>query len=368
MISAMAILEIGQGPTQSDARIAPAFAALRAGHPILVIDEARAHGYFMCAADRGDERFVALATDHGRGVLKAAMLPDDLVRLGIPILLGADCHVPVDLVGCERPGVAADRMATLRALVQPGLDRRRLLTPGHVFPTAVGECHSVDDACVSRVMLEAARMAGCAPVAAFCEAVDDHVPERPQGRAERLAALARRLGIEALTVRALLVQRERLEPAVERVVETGMPTAQGPLEAIGFVGVRTGEEYVAFVAGTAAPAVRVHVHRRCQVSDVFGGVGCGCGEHLREALDEVHAVGDGVLVYYGPSATGFCGRERAGGDPAPAWTFTAEIAALLHDLGVHHAEISSNGPLDVADLAALGVVATTRARRAQCAA
>ena len=61
-------------------------------------------------------------------------------------LFGADCHVPVDLVGCERPGVAADRMATLRALVQPGLDRRRLLTPGHVFPTAVGECHSVDDA------------------------------------------------------------------------------------------------------------------------------------------------------------------------------------------------------------------------------
>src|ERR1700694_2445735 len=112
MISAMSVPEIGEGGSQPDVRVAGALAALAAGAPIMLIDEARVHGYFVCAADRGGEEFVAHATEHGRGVLKVAMLPEHLEQLAIPVLVGADCHVPVDLVGRERPGVAADRIAT----------------------------------------------------------------------------------------------------------------------------------------------------------------------------------------------------------------------------------------------------------------
>jgi 3,4-dihydroxy 2-butanone 4-phosphate synthase/GTP cyclohydrolase II len=353
MISAMAVPETGHGGSEAGARVAAALAALAAGDAIVLLDEARGRGYFACAADRGGEQFVAHATEHGRGVLKVAMTPERLRQLAIPVLIGADCHAPVDLTGCERPGVAADRIATLRALADPALHRDRLVTPGHVFPTAAGDCHTIDDACVSRVMIEAARLAGCAPVVAFCEAVG--------GR-----ALARRLGLESISVRAVMIHRELLEPAVERVVETALPTAHGPLAAVGYVGRRSEQEYVAFLAGTEAAAVRVHIHRRCQVSDVFGGVRCGCGEHLREALDEVHSAGDGMLVYYGSQSEGFCAADEA---TAPAaWAFTAEIAAMLRDLGVHRAVVSSNGPLSPVDLAALGVDVTLRARPESCAA
>jgi 3,4-dihydroxy 2-butanone 4-phosphate synthase/GTP cyclohydrolase II len=359
----MAVPETGQ---EGSERVAAALTALAAGGSIVLLDEAQGRGYFVCAADRGGEEFVAHATEHGRGVLKVAMMPAHLQQLAIPVLIGADCHVPVDLVGCERPGVAADRIATLRTLVDPALDGDRLVTPGHVFPTAAGDCHTIDDACVSRVMLEAARLAGCAPVAAFCEAVDERAPAGTPERPARLAALARRLGLESVSVRAVMIHRELVESAVERVVEAALPTAEGPLAAVGYVGRRSEQEYVAFVAGTEAATVRVHIHRRCQVSDVFGGARCGCGEHLREALDEVHAAGDGVLIYYGSQTDGFCARDEGTG-PA-AWPFTTEIAAVLRDLGVDDAAVSSNGPLSPADLAALGVDVTMRARPETCAA
>jgi 3,4-dihydroxy 2-butanone 4-phosphate synthase/GTP cyclohydrolase II len=366
MISAMAVSKTGQGGSETGVRAAAALAALAAGGSIMLLDEARGRGYFACAADRGGEELIAHATEHGRGVLKVAMTPAHLQQLAIPVLIGADCHAPVDLTGCERPGVAADRIATLRALVDPALDGDRLVTPGHVFPTAAGDCHTIDDACVSRVLIEAARLAGCAPVAAFCEAVDERAPAGTPARPARLAALARRLGLESVSVREVMIHRELVEPAVDRVVETALPTAQGPLAAVGYVGRRSEQEYVAFLAGTEAAAVRVHIHRRCQVSDVFGGVRCGCGEHLREALDEVHSAGDGMLVYYGSETEGFCAADEGTG-PA-TWAFTAEIAAMLRDLGVHRAVVSSNGPLSPVDLAALGVDVTLRARSETCAA
>jgi 3,4-dihydroxy 2-butanone 4-phosphate synthase/GTP cyclohydrolase II len=346
--------------TQPAARVRPALEALAAGRSIVLIDEARARGYFVCAADRGAEELVAFAAEHGQGVLKAAMPQERLDALGIPALSGTDCHAPVDLRGFDRPGVAADRMATLRALADPATDPGEFVAPGHVFPTAAGDCDSIDDACVARVMVEAVRLAGCEPAAAFSEAADEALAGWPPSTSS-LAALARRLGIVAVSVRDLLVHREALEPAVERVVETRLPTTYGALTAVGYVGGRFGQEYVAFVAGTGAPVVRVHVHRRCQVSDVFGGARCGCGEQLREALQEIQGAGAGAVVYYGPFTSCFCAtatdpdaRERA------SWTLTAEVAAVLHDLGMPSVVVSSNGPLSLEDLGALGIDATPR--------
>lgn len=328
-----------------------AIAALGAGRPILLIDPDGGRAYAVAAAERVTEEFLALSAARGRGVLKAAMSPERVQELGIPAISDTGCHAPVDLVGCDRSGVPADRVATFRALADPSLSAGALLVPGQVFPIPFAECDSFDEPCLSRLMTEAAALAGCAPVAAYCE-----LDPAGDGAAGGAAAdrMSRRLGVPVVGVRELLIHRERVAPSLSRVVETSIPTGEGVLRALGFVGERSAESYAVFVSGDISGACRVHIHRRCRDGDVFGSLTCACGEHLRRAQHEIHAEPGGVIVY--------CDLDGAGGacpaaddERMPSLGFTAEVAAVLRDLGLRQVRLSSNVLIDAGDLADLGI-------------
>ncbi len=321
--------------SRQPADIGPALDAVAAGRPLLLIDGGRRRGFLLCAADRVGPAFVQLADRHGRGTICAVMDRDRLEALRIPELPGVfgSTHAPVALHGRIRPGDPIHRADTLRALADPAMGPLRFAIPGHVAPVAVGAQRGERQA-PWRAMLGAVTLAGCAPVAACCEAID---PERPP------------VGVQAITLADLQVA---LDPDIERVVETGLPTRTGDLTAVGYRGARSGEEYIAFVRAASGSAARgrIHVHRRCQVSDVFGGAPCGCGERLREALRQIQETG-GVVVYHG--------SETAPGahDPSrvTAEDLTTEVAAILRDLDIGPAALSSNERLAIGDLRWFGL-------------
>jgi 3,4-dihydroxy 2-butanone 4-phosphate synthase / GTP cyclohydrolase II len=356
-------IEAPRGETSAPA--ARAIAALRAGRPILLVDHAGGHTYLVAVAERVTDEFLTLSAVRGRGVLKVAMSPERVRRLRIPALPRSDCHAPVDLAGHDRGGIPADRIATLRALADPSLSPDALIVPGQVFPVATGECHAVDDPCVARVMAEAAGLAGCERVAAYSEVTSVDGEAIAGGLAT--ARVSRRLGLPLVGVRDLLVHRERVVPSVSRAVEATIPTPQGGLTAIGFVGERSGEDYVAFVAGEPSASARVHVHRRCPVGDVFGCLTCGCGEQLRGALNEIQSAGSGMIVYCDASRPGSA-CPTAGNELTPSWDFTAEVAGVLCDVGVSRIALTSNALIDAGDLAALGIEATLVATAARAVA
>jgi len=352
----------GDRDAEPAAGVLPALEALAAGRALLLVDEAGNAGYFVCAAERATTEFVVNAATYGRGVLKAAMTPERLASLGIPALGDdGDLRAPVDLIGNER-GLHADQVATLRALADPTTVAADLVVPGHVFPSTAGTCASFDDTCVARAMVMAAELAGQVPVVGYCEAVDE------QGfPADRMATarLARRLGATLVSVRDILVHHETVVPGVTRVVDAKIPTPPGPLTAVGFRGERSGDEYVAFLAGGGRGMVsmgtRVHIHRRCQLSDVFGGLSCGCGDHLRSALQELHHAGAGMVVYFGEAYSGSCAEARGEVAPAPDWVTTVELAGILRDLGARRIFLSSNEPLARADIEAMGITIESHA-------
>jgi 3,4-dihydroxy-2-butanone 4-phosphate synthase len=342
----------GARADDDSAGVQVALEALSGGRPVLFADEANNCGYLAQAAELASVEFVVLAATHGTGALRVVASGERLDRLGIPTF-GAGAHrAPVDLHGQADGGVHAHRAATLRAFAAPDTLPGQLVAPGQVFPAAAGECLTLDDACAGRTMLEAMRLAGLEPVAAYTQVVDE------QGRtADRMATgrLARRLGLTLVSMREVLIRREQLAPRPERLVETTIPTPEGPFRAIGYRGERTGHEYVAFVAGPLQDGIRVHVHRRCMMSDVFGGADCGCGEQLRSALTEIRHAGSGVVLYH-------CGAEDLpcaaadGHHRRPAgWATTVEVSAIVADLGARRVFLSANEVLEQRDLAALGL-------------
>jgi 3,4-dihydroxy 2-butanone 4-phosphate synthase/GTP cyclohydrolase II len=345
----------GPRPEPCSDGVLHALGELAAGAPVLLLDQAADRGYVVCAADRATEEFVTAASTHGRGVLRVAMDAGRLADLGLePLRAGAaGLHAPVDLRGFERPGVHADRVATLRGLADPATGAADLVVPGCVFPVGAGDrADAADaDADVTRAMVLAVRLAGCRPVAAYGEAVDE------KGFAADHAAtarLAQHIGLTLVTVSEVLVQAERLEPSVTRVTEASIPTRHGPLTAVGYQAARSVDEYVAFVAAPLAESTRVHVHRRCQVGDVFGGTRCGCGEQLRAALAEIQDAHSGVVVYYGDVINGPCVQGHAE-TSAGSWSTTVAVGSVLRDLGARQVLLSSNEPLLRRELDGLGL-------------
>ncbi len=332
------------------AELTHGLAKLAAGHPVVFLDEVNNCGYLAQAAEHASVDFIALATTHGTGVVRVVASEERLDALRIPTF-GAGAHrAPVDLADGVARGIRAHRAATLRAFAAEKTAAGDFVAPGHVFPSAAGECLTLDTSCPMRAALEAMVLAGLEPVAGYAELVDHW------GRPADLRAciwLARRLDLTCISVRAVIVERERLSAAVDRCVEASIPTPDASFTAIAYRGRRSGLDYVAFVADLSDQVARVHVQRRCLLGDVFGSRACLCGEGLRAALGEVRLTGRGVIIYHAGDETG---PPRDHLNEAPAgWAVTAELASILQDLGALRISLTANELIDSRDLTDLGI-------------
>lgn len=334
------------------ASLAHGIAKLAAGHPAILLDEANNRGYLTQAAEHASVDFIALAMKYGTGAVRVVASAERLDDLGISTF-GPDEHrVPVDLQGGAALGLRAQRAATVRAFAREATVIGDFVAPGHVFPSAAGECLTLDIPCAERAALEAMALAGLQQVAGLTELVD-HWGQPADLRA--CIALARRLELVSISVRAVVVLRERVSDAAERSVEATIPTPDASFTAIGYSGQRTGVEYVAFVSGSIDGVVRVHSHRRCLLGGVFGGETCACGHRLQAALEEVRRTGRGVIIYRAGEDTSWLTGHPT--DSMAGWAVTAELASILTDLGALRISLSSNEQIETRDLKDLGIEA-----------
>ncbi len=88
------------------------------------------------------------------------------------------------------------------------------------------------------------------------------------------------------------------DDALERVVDTALPTRYGHFRAIGYLDAASGHEQVALVYGKiTGRSALTRVHSECLTGDVFASTRCECGEQLSAALRAIVAEGAGILIY-----------------------------------------------------------------------
>ncbi len=151
------------------------------------------------------------------------------------------------------------------------------------------------------------------------------------------------------------------QSAVERVVDTRLPTVYGELRAIGYLDGETAREQVALVFGdVGGDGVLTRVHSECLTGDAFGSIHCECGDQLSTALRAIVADGAGVLVYlrgHEGRGIGLLAKLQAMrlqdegldtveanlalGFPSDARDYRA-AAEILQDLGVRSVRLLSN--------------------------
>ncbi len=370
--------------------------ALRAGLPVLVVDDAdrENEGDVIMSAVHASPEWVGWTIRHTSGVLCAPMYDDRADALKLPHMVERNEEsmrtaytVSVDARSGIATGIsAADRSITLRLLADDLTAPDDLVRPGHVFPLRAraggvlerrGHTEAAVDLCV---------LAGLPPVGVLAEVVED---AGPVTRLPGLRALADEFGLPLISIEDLVAYREQHPGAVpetpvqaparvRRVATSLLPTSHGDFRAVAYRDMLTGHEHVALVAGEpSATGALVRVHSECLTGDAFGSSRCDCGPQLDAALDRVAAEGGVVIYLRGHEGRGIgllakltayqlqdagldtVAANTAQGLPADAREYGA-AAAVLDDLGLDAIRLLTNNPAKLTGLAEHGITVTER--------
>jgi 3,4-dihydroxy 2-butanone 4-phosphate synthase/GTP cyclohydrolase II len=279
---------------------------IREGRVIIVVDdEGRENeGDLVMAAEKVTPDAINFMATHGRGLICMPMNGERLDELRIPPMTsdntseqGTAFHVSIGARGRITTGIsAADRSATVAAVVSPASRPEDIEQPGHVFPLRAKAGGVLERAGHTEASVDLASLAGLYPGGVICEIMnaDGTMARRPE-----LEVFAREHGLKMITVADLIRYRRKTEKLVELTATVRMPTRFGEFTGYGYTSRVDGEIHLALVVGDVRGQenVLVRVHSECLTGDVFYSLRCDCGAQLEESMRRVQEEGAGVVLY-----------------------------------------------------------------------
>lgn len=296
------------------ATIPEAVAALGAGRPVLVLDDAdrENEGDAIFSAALATPEWVGWVVRHTSGYICAPMPDSYANRLGLPLMVvdsqdphGTAYTVSVDAIDRAATGISAtDRAHTLNVLARPESTPGSLMRPGHVLPLRAVPGGVPERRGHTEAGVDLMRLAGLPPVAGLAELVEDDGEMR---RTASVLALGEEFGLPVVTVQQLAdwlhahqVDRwdgVRTHSLVFHETSAELSTAYGGFTVHGYRDLRTNETLLALTSTKRPEGLPlVRVHSECATGDVLGSLRCECGPQLHAALTQVADQG-GVLIY-----------------------------------------------------------------------
>src|SRR5438093_2194221 len=192
------------------ASIEEAIDEIRRGRMVILMDDKdrENEGDLCLAAERVTPEAINFMATHGRGLICAPLTGERLDALRIPLMVYDNTSpfqtaftVSVEARRGVSTGIsAADRAATVRALVDPSTTPEDLARPGHMFPLRYQPGRVLVRAGQTEASVDLAVLAGMQPAAVICEIMD------ADGTMMRLPALERfaaRHGLRIISVAQL---------------------------------------------------------------------------------------------------------------------------------------------------------------------
>ncbi len=287
------------------AKIEDAIAEIQAGRMVIVVDDEdrENEGDIVVAAEKLSEDQVGFMVRYCSGIICVPMESQRLEELNLPLMIsqnsesmGTAFTVSVDARAGTTTGIsAADRAATVRALVDPQTKPWDLARPGHVFPLRYADGGVLRRAGHTEASVDLARLAGLYPAGVLCEVVNE---DGTMARMPDLQRFAQEHGLLIVSIADLIAYRRHREKLVHRRTEARIPTAFGTFNAVAYES-HDGRTHVALVKGEPAGKddVLVRVHSECFTGDILGSIRCDCGVQLNEAMRKIEEEGEGVVVY-----------------------------------------------------------------------
>ncbi len=284
-----------------------AIEAIAGGEIVVVVDDEdrENEGDLIMAADAVTPEKIAFFLAHTSGLICVPLTPERVEHLDLPLMVSANTEVQrtaftvsVDYRHGTSTGIsAADRSATIKALVDPHTRAGDLNRPGHIFPLRYRPGGVLKRAGHTEAAVDLARAAGMSPAGVLCEIVNED--KTGMARLPELEAFAKTHGLRLISIADLIRYRRHKDKLVRRIASAAIPTKYGEFTAHAYESVLDGEHHVALVKGEVAGKENtlVRVHSECLTGDVFGSLRCDCGPQLHGAMAAISEHSSGVLVY-----------------------------------------------------------------------
>jgi 3,4-dihydroxy 2-butanone 4-phosphate synthase len=182
---------------------------------VVVDDQNRENeGDIVVAADAVTPETIAFMMNHARGLVCIAMEGERLDALDIPLMVpnNTESHktaftVSVDYLKGTTTGIsAADRAATVRALVDDRTKPDEFARPGHIFPLRANPRGVLGRPGHTEAAVDLARLAGRIPAGVICEVAND---DGTMSRLSELTLFAERHNLPLVTIEDLVAYLER---------------------------------------------------------------------------------------------------------------------------------------------------------------
>src|SRR5213593_99193 len=295
------------------ATIEEAVAEIREGRMVVVVDDPdrENEGDLTIAAQFATPDAINFMATHARGLVCLCLTEERADHMGLRPMtdhneapLGTAFTVSVEAREGVTTGIsAADRSRTIQVAIHPDSTAHDLVQPDHVFPLRARPGGVLERIGQTEAAVDLARLAGLNPSGVVCEIMND---DGTMARVPDLVPYCERHGLKMVTVADLVEYRRRHEKLVERGASVRLPTAYGEFTAVAFRETLTGKHHVALVKGDVdgVENVLVRVHSECLTGDVFHSLRCDCGEQLEQALTQIAAEDQGVLLYMAQEGRG----------------------------------------------------------------
>ncbi|NNU65835.1 3,4-dihydroxy-2-butanone-4-phosphate synthase [Rhizobium sp. WYCCWR 11152] len=198
------------------ATIEDAISAIASGKMVVVVDDQNREneGDIVVAADAVTPETIAFMMTHARGLVCIAMEGGRLDALDIPLMVpnNTESHktaftVSVDYLKGTTTGIsAADRAATVRALVDDRAKPADFARPGHIFPLRANPRGVLGRPGHTEAAIDLARLAGRVPAGVICEVAND---DGTMSRLPDLTLFAERHNLPLVTIEDLVAYLDR---------------------------------------------------------------------------------------------------------------------------------------------------------------
>ncbi|NKN38187.1 3,4-dihydroxy-2-butanone-4-phosphate synthase [Agrobacterium sp. a22-2] len=197
-------------------KIEDAILAIARGDMVIVVDDQdrENEGDLIFASQDVTAEKIAFMMNKARGLICVPMEGNRLDALEIPLMvpkntdsLGTAFTVSVDYLPGTTTGIsAADRAATIKALIDPTAEPEDFSRPGHIFPLRANPSGILGRPGHTEAAIELCRLAGKAPSGVICEIAND---DGTMARLPDLEVFARKHHLHLVTIEDLIVYLRR---------------------------------------------------------------------------------------------------------------------------------------------------------------